>query len=152
MQSIKGITHSTMHIILIERLFNLSCCCSWAPTTLQQHNTLPIYIPPTSAISHQFLLHPLALPSTMSLNGEENHLHRRTPTPGKATLLAIGKAFPRQLVLQDLLVEGYIRDTNCDDLAIKEKLQRLCKSERAPLCDYLSCCIFILLTPFVLLK
>ncbi|XP_047954043.1 type III polyketide synthase A-like [Salvia hispanica] len=64
----------------------------------------------------------------MSLNGEENHHHRRTPTPGKATLLAIGKAFPRQLVLQDLLVEGYIRDTNCDDLAIKEKLQRLCKT------------------------
>lgn len=51
-----------------------------------------------------------------------------TPTPGKATILAIGKAFPRQLVLQDLLVEGYIRDTNCDDAAIKEKLQRLCKS------------------------
>lgn len=54
------------------------------------------------------------------------HHRRRTPTPGKATVLAIGKAFPRQLVLQDLLVEGYIRDTNCDDLAIKEKLQRLC--------------------------
>lgn len=54
-------------------------------------------------------------------------LSGRRPTPGKATVLAIGKAFPRQLVLQDLLVEGYIRDTNCDDAAIKEKLQRLCK-------------------------
>lgn len=52
---------------------------------------------------------------------------KRSSTPGKATILAIGKAFPRQLVPQDLLVEGYIRDTNCDDLAIKEKLERLCK-------------------------
>ncbi|CAI9765158.1 unnamed protein product [Fraxinus pennsylvanica] len=53
---------------------------------------------------------------------------RRTPTPGKATILAIGKALPRQLVPQDRLVEGYIRDTKCDDLAIKEKLERLCKT------------------------
>ncbi|XP_057808393.1 type III polyketide synthase A-like [Salvia miltiorrhiza] len=53
---------------------------------------------------------------------------QRSPTAGKATILGIGKAFPRQLVLQDLLVEGYIRDTNCDDLAIKDKLQRLCKT------------------------
>lgn len=43
-------------------------------------------------------------------------------------MLAISKAFPKQLVLQDRLVEGYIRDTNCDDVAIKEKLERLCKT------------------------
>lgn len=53
---------------------------------------------------------------------------RRTPTPGKATILAIGKAFPRQLVPQERLVEGYIRDTKCNDLVIKEKLERLCKT------------------------
>ncbi|CAI0553163.1 unnamed protein product [Linum tenue] len=51
---------------------------------------------------------------------------RRVPTPGKATLLAIGKAFPSQLIPQECLVEGYIRDTKCDDPAIKEKLERLC--------------------------
>lgn len=52
---------------------------------------------------------------------------RRAPTPGKATLLSIGKAFPSQLVPQEHLVEGYIRDTKCDDIIIKEKLERLCK-------------------------
>ncbi|GER31191.1 chalcone synthase [Striga asiatica] len=52
----------------------------------------------------------------------------RMATPGKATVLAIGKAFPSQIVPQDFLVEGYIRDTKCDDLAIKEKLERLCKT------------------------
>ncbi|KZV49041.1 pentatricopeptide repeat-containing protein chloroplastic [Dorcoceras hygrometricum] len=53
---------------------------------------------------------------------------KRRPTQGKATVLAIGKAFPSQVVPQDCLVEGYIRDTKCDDLAIKEKLERLCKT------------------------
>ncbi|XP_073128285.1 type III polyketide synthase A-like [Henckelia pumila] len=65
-------------------------------------------------------------------NGESkkcaNLRSTRTPTPGKATVLAIGKAFPSQVVPQDCLVEGYIRDTNCHDLAIKEKLERLCKT------------------------
>ncbi|XP_022897422.1 type III polyketide synthase A-like [Olea europaea var. sylvestris] len=59
---------------------------------------------------------------------KQYHSSRRAPTPGKATILAIGKAFPRQLVLQDRLVEGYIRDTKCSDLAIKEKLERLCET------------------------
>ncbi|CAN4125916.1 unnamed protein product [Withania somnifera] len=40
----------------------------------------------------------------------------------------MGKAFPPQLVPRDCLVEGYMRDTNCQDLAIKEKLERLCKT------------------------
>ncbi|KAK9068238.1 hypothetical protein SSX86_012349 [Deinandra increscens subsp. villosa] len=53
---------------------------------------------------------------------------RRVPTAGKATVLAIGKAFPSQLLPQDCLVEGYLRDTNCVDLAMKEKLERLCKT------------------------
>ncbi|RZC67655.1 hypothetical protein C5167_011340 [Papaver somniferum] len=47
---------------------------------------------------------------------------------GKATVLALGKAFPAQLIPQDCLVEGYFRATHCDDPAIKEKLERLCKN------------------------
>ncbi|KAG8664011.1 hypothetical protein MANES_01G271100v8 [Manihot esculenta] len=54
--------------------------------------------------------------------------HRRIPTTGKATILAIGKAFPKQLIPQECLVEGYIRDTKCEDVSIKEKLERLCKT------------------------
>lgn len=63
-------------------------------------------------------------------NGSSKQFHapsRHAPTPGKATVLALGKAFPSQLVPQDCLVEGYIRDTKCVDVAIKEKLERLCK-------------------------
>ncbi|KAJ6400316.1 hypothetical protein OIU84_015884 [Salix udensis] len=67
----------------------------------------------------------------MNGNGASKHdatLARRAPTPGKATILAIGKAFPSQLVPQECLVEGYMRDTKCDDASIKEKLERLCKT------------------------
>lgn len=45
---------------------------------------------------------------------------------GKATILALGKAFPNQLVIQDFLVDGYFKNTNCDDPELKEKLTRLC--------------------------
>ncbi|ONH92164.1 hypothetical protein PRUPE_8G159600 [Prunus persica] len=47
---------------------------------------------------------------------------------GRATILALGKAFPHQLVMQDFLVDGYFRDTNCDDPELKQKLARLCKT------------------------
>jgi len=47
-------------------------------------------------------------------------------TPGKATILALGKAFPHQLVMQEYLVDGYFRDTNCDNPELKQKLARLC--------------------------
>ncbi|XP_031128995.1 type III polyketide synthase A-like [Ipomoea triloba] len=65
-----------------------------------------------------------------NLNARDNVSTQKykSPTRGKATILALGKAFPSQLVPQDCLVEGYIRDTKCDDLAIKEKLERLCKT------------------------
>ncbi|WCJ22963.1 Chalcone and stilbene synthase family protein [Euphorbia peplus] len=69
--------------------------------------------------------------SKTETNGSSGHhsAHiRRAPTPGKATILAIGKAFPSQLIPQDCLVEGYIRDTKCMDVSIKEKLERLCKT------------------------
>jgi hypothetical protein len=49
------------------------------------------------------------------------------PTPGKATILALGHAFPQQLVMQDYVVDGFMRNTKCDDPEVKEKLTRLCK-------------------------
>nr|UPN62990.1 polyketide synthase 2 [Aquilaria sinensis] len=60
-------------------------------------------------------------------NAYRHHL-KRAPTPGKATVLALGKAFPKQVIPQENLVEGYIRDTKCEDVSIKEKLERLCKT------------------------
>ncbi|KAF8405362.1 hypothetical protein HHK36_010266 [Tetracentron sinense] len=48
--------------------------------------------------------------------------------PGKATVLALGKAFPHQLVMQEFLVDGYFKNTNCDDPDLKQKLARLCKT------------------------
>lgn len=49
-------------------------------------------------------------------------------TPGKATILALGKAFPHQLVMQEFLVDGYFKNTNCDDPELKQKLTRLCNT------------------------
>ncbi|KAL8543127.1 hypothetical protein ACS0TY_003858 [Phlomoides rotata] len=46
----------------------------------------------------------------------------------KATILALGKAFPHQLVLQDFLVDAYFRNTNHHDADLKQKLTRLCKT------------------------
>uniref|UniRef100_A0A6N2L6X5 Chalcone/stilbene synthase N-terminal domain-containing protein n=1 Tax=Salix viminalis TaxID=40686 RepID=A0A6N2L6X5_SALVM len=48
--------------------------------------------------------------------------------PGKATILALGKAFPHQLVMQEFLVDEYFKNTNCDYLELKQKLTRLCCS------------------------
>ncbi|CAI9764356.1 unnamed protein product [Fraxinus pennsylvanica] len=52
----------------------------------------------------------------------------RNANPRKATILALGKAFPHQLVMQEFLVDGYFKNTNCDDPELKLKLTRLCKS------------------------
>ncbi|KAK9286807.1 hypothetical protein L1049_015212 [Liquidambar formosana] len=52
----------------------------------------------------------------------------RKANPGKATVLALGKAFPHQLVMQEFLVDGYFKNTNCDDPDLKQKLTRLCKT------------------------
>ncbi|KAL3539052.1 hypothetical protein ACH5RR_002418 [Cinchona calisaya] len=61
--------------------------------------------------------------------GSEGSIERsKTATPGKAIILALGKAFPHQLVMQEFLVDGYFRSTNCDDPDLKEKLTRLCKT------------------------
>ncbi|XWS67780.1 hypothetical protein CRYUN_Cryun04dG0034700 [Craigia yunnanensis] len=48
--------------------------------------------------------------------------------PGKATLLALGKAFPHQLVMQEFLVDGFFKNTNCDDSDLRKKLSRLCNT------------------------
>ncbi|CAE6144832.1 unnamed protein product [Arabidopsis arenosa] len=53
---------------------------------------------------------------------------KRVAYQGKATLLALGKAFPSNVVSQENLVEEYLREIKCDDLSIKDKLQHLCKS------------------------
>ncbi|KAJ4833311.1 hypothetical protein Tsubulata_004341 [Turnera subulata] len=52
----------------------------------------------------------------------------RKANPGKATILALGKAFPHQLVMQEFLVDGYFKNTNCDDPELKRKLAQLCKT------------------------
>jgi len=59
-----------------------------------------------------------------SQNGQRTE--RAAGRRGKATVLALGKAFPDQVLRQEHLVEGYLRDTNCDDPIVKEKLERLC--------------------------
>lgn len=61
-------------------------------------------------------------------NGEraQGNFARKKAGPGKATILALGKAFPSQLVMQEFLVDGYFRNTNCDDPDLKRKLTRLC--------------------------
>lgn len=50
----------------------------------------------------------------------------KRPTPGKATILALGKAFPHQLLMQEFLVDGYFKNTKCDDPELRQKLVRLC--------------------------
>ncbi|KAK1322610.1 Chalcone synthase A [Acorus calamus] len=60
--------------------------------------------------------------------GKANNKKPRMATPGKATVLALGKAFPHQLIMQELLVDAYFKNTKCDDPNLKQKLTRLCKS------------------------
>ncbi|CAI0376929.1 unnamed protein product [Linum tenue] len=62
------------------------------------------------------------------MEAKGNGSSTRKASPGKATILALGKAFPHQLVMQEFLVDGYFRNTNCDDPELKEKLTRLCKT------------------------
>lgn len=70
--------------------------------------------------------------------------------PGKATILALGKAFPHQLVMQEFLVDGYFKNTNCDDLELKQKLTRLCKITQAQL-NLISSIYFIISKHFYMI-
>lgn len=70
--------------------------------------------------------------SSSGMNGVKKQIStRRVANPGKATVLALGKAFPSQVVPQEHLVEGFLRDTKCDDPFIKEKLEHLCKASHS---------------------
>jgi hypothetical protein len=60
-------------------------------------------------------------------NDNDNKNGRLNPTPGRAAVFAFGRAFPAQEVKQELLTEGYLRDTNCNDPVLKAKLERLCE-------------------------
>ena len=62
-----------------------------------------------------------------NINGAQE-AYKGKANSGRATILALGKAFPPQLVPQDCLVDGYFKDTSCDDLDLKQKLTRLCKN------------------------
>ncbi|XP_055815580.1 type III polyketide synthase B [Solanum dulcamara] len=53
---------------------------------------------------------------------------KKESNSGNATILALGKAFPHQLVMQEFLVDGYFKNTNCDDPELKQRLTRLCKT------------------------
>ncbi|KAK6946386.1 Chalcone/stilbene synthase, N-terminal [Dillenia turbinata] len=61
----------------------------------------------------------------MGSDGIEQTGIAKKANPGKATVLALGKAFPHQLVMQEFLVDGYFKNTNCDDPELKQKLTRL---------------------------
>lgn len=103
----------------------------------QEQHKLSIYICPQIILLHQvtatiYITSTYSYPmSQLNINGatapKQSSPTRRVPNRGKATILAMGKAFPSQLIPQECLVEGYCRDTKCEDLAIKEKLERLCK-------------------------
>ncbi|KAH6789408.1 Chalcone and stilbene synthase family protein [Perilla frutescens var. frutescens] len=61
-------------------------------------------------------------------NGEFVQCSSNNVDRKKATVLALGKAFPHQLVLQDFLVDAYFKITNRHDPDLKQKLTRLCKT------------------------
>ena len=69
---------------------------------------------------------------------EQEGSSEKKTSPGKAAILALGKAFPHQLVMQEFLVDGYFRNTNCDDPDLKEKLTRLCNLSHPSLLQFLS--------------
>ncbi|XP_051187211.1 type III polyketide synthase A-like [Lolium perenne] len=61
-----------------------------------------------------------------NIGGEGNG--RSHCSGGKAKLLALGKALPKNVLHQDKFVETYLHGTSCDDPATRAKLERLCKS------------------------
>ena len=64
----------------------------------------------------------------MDMTSNKHASSMLAPNPGKATILALGHAFPQQLVMQDYVVDGFMKNTNCDDPELKEKLTRLCNN------------------------
>ncbi|KAJ4777432.1 Chalcone synthase [Rhynchospora pubera] len=64
--------------------------------------------------------------SELNLNGLTNS--NSSVATKKATVLALGKAFPDNVLLQEKLVDGFLRETNSEDPVMREKLERLCKN------------------------
>jgi Chalcone and stilbene synthases, N-terminal domain len=63
--------------------------------------------------------------SEANLNGPIND---NSPVASKkAMVLALGKAFPDNVLLQENLVDGFLHDTKSEDPVMREKLERLCK-------------------------
>jgi Chalcone and stilbene synthases, N-terminal domain len=62
--------------------------------------------------------------SEVNLNGPIND---SSSGRKKAMVLALGKAFPDNVLLQENLVDGFLRDTKSEDPVMREKLERLCK-------------------------
>jgi hypothetical protein len=60
-----------------------------------------------------------------NIGGEGNG--RSHCSGGKAKLLALGKALPKNVLYQDKFVETYLHGTSCDDPATRAKLERLCE-------------------------
>lgn len=63
--------------------------------------------------------------SELNLHGSTNN--NSSLASKKATVLALGKAFPDNVLLQENLVDGFLRDTKSEDPVMREKLERLCK-------------------------
>lgn len=64
---------------------------------------------------------------TMTGSGSTGVNGRSQSSRGKATLLALGKGFPDQVLPQEKVVESYLQESCCNDPATRAKLERLCK-------------------------
>lgn len=51
----------------------------------------------------------------------------REATPGKTTIMAIGRAVPEKVVKNDGLADQFIEDFNLKDPVVQAKLRRLCE-------------------------
>ncbi|KAF8690756.1 hypothetical protein HU200_041141 [Digitaria exilis] len=85
--------------------------------------------PPARSLISLRCSSPFILPRSNNIDtATSKQASSMAPNPGKATILALGHAFPQQLVMQDFVVDGFMKNTNCDDPELKEKLTRLCKT------------------------
>ncbi|GAB2225233.1 hypothetical protein Droror1_Dr00006024 [Drosera rotundifolia] len=89
------------------------------------HYVLLVYIICASVSTTEALCFRLLISKARNSQGERM---TKKANPGKATILALGKAFPHQLIMQEFLVDGYFKNINCDNIELKEKLTRLCRT------------------------
>lgn len=62
-----------------------------------------------------------------SNGGRKISTSSRQARPGKATILAIGRAVPDVIVKNETLAEHYLQDFNIQDPVMHAKMRRLCK-------------------------